>query len=178
VRGEADLAIRLRPLARAGGQRDLVTLASLDQGLAGFATRAYALTLPRGFTIADVAWIAWPAALDQVPPNPQLAARIPGFRPVFASDDFLVQLRAAEAGVGAIILGRFEHRFALPTPLVELDLDLGPFRSTIELVCARSALQIPRVKAVADLLATELGRVRTSSRASRSGRRGRPSASL
>jgi hypothetical protein len=39
------------------------------------------------------------------------SGRIPGFRPVFAADDFLVQLRAAEAGIGAIILSSFRSRF-------------------------------------------------------------------
>ena len=88
-------------------------------------------------------------------PNPQLAALIPGFSPVFTSDDYLVQLRAAEVGIGAFFLGRARHRFSRST-LVELDLDLGELRSAIHLVSARSALAIPRVRAVADLLAKEI----------------------
>jgi DNA-binding transcriptional LysR family regulator len=73
-----------------------------------------------------------------------------------ASDDFLVQLRAAEAGVGAIILGDGRSRRALPSPLVPLDLDFGKLTSTTYLVCARSSLDIPRVRAVADLLVADL----------------------
>jgi DNA-binding transcriptional LysR family regulator len=80
---------------------------------------------------------------------------IPNFAPSFASDDFLVQLRAAEAGMGAMFLGRARHRFTTST-LVELDVDLGPLRRSLHLVCAKTALDIPRVRAVADLLAAEM----------------------
>jgi DNA-binding transcriptional LysR family regulator len=155
ARREADLGIRAAPLDRPS-QRDLVTLARVEFGVAAYATRDYAAKLPRGYTIADVGWIAWAPPLDHVPPNPQLAAWIPGFRPVFASDDYLVQLRAAEAGVGAVLLGRFRSKRALPSPLVELKLDLGKVTSTLHLVCARSSLSIARVRAVAELLALEL----------------------
>lgn len=157
ARREADLGVRMEPLDRPAAQRDLVTLASVEFGVAAFATREYAASLRRGYGLADVGWIGWAPPLENLVPNPQLAARIPGFRPVFASDDFLVQLRAAEAGVGAMLLGRYRSRRALPTALVEMKLDLGKLRSSLHLVCARSSLSIPRVRAVADLLAAELG---------------------
>jgi DNA-binding transcriptional LysR family regulator len=156
ARREADLGIRMQPLDRPSTQRDLVTLASAEFGVAAFATREYAAALPRGYGVADVGWIGWAPPLENLAPNPQLAAIIPGFRPVFASDDYLVQLRAAEAGVGAMLLGRFRSRRALPTSLVEMKLDLGKLRSSMHLVCARASLAIPRVRAVADLLAAEL----------------------
>ena len=108
------------------------------------------------YDFADVDWIGWPPPFEQLAPNPQLAAKIPGFRPVFAADDFLVQLRAAEAGIGAIILSGFRSRYEPPRALVPLALSFGAMTSTHELVCARGALVIPRVKAVADLLAKEL----------------------
>lgn len=161
ARREADLALRMqRPVGR-----ELVTLASLRYPVAAFASGGYAASLPRGYGLADVGWVAWAPPLDHLPPGPQLAARIPGFRPAFAADDFLVQLRAAEAGVGAIVLGRVRHRLSMPTPLVELALDLGPLQGELHLVAARSALAIPRVKAVADLLARELGQAETGPRA-------------
>jgi DNA-binding transcriptional LysR family regulator len=155
-RREADLAVRLKPIGRPGTQRDLVTLASVEQEVVAFAARELIAKLPRGYAIADVGWVGWPPPLEHLPPNPQLAMRIPGFRPVFASDDFLVQLRAAEAGVGAIVLGRHRGRLSLPSPLVELKLDLGKLVSSLQLVCAKSSLSIPRVRAVADLLALEM----------------------
>jgi DNA-binding transcriptional LysR family regulator len=156
ARGEADLGLRVERLDRAAMQRDLVTVASVEYEVGVFATPGYIEALPRGYGPADVGWIGWAPPLEHLPPNPQLAARIPGFRPVFASDDFLVQLRAAEAGVGALPLGRIRSPRAVPTTLVEMKLDLGPIVSSMHLVCARSSLAIPRVRAVADLLADEL----------------------
>lgn len=151
-RREADLALRMA----APTQRDLVTLAKLDLEVAVFASESYARTLPKGYGPADVAWIGWAPPLDHMSPNPELAALIPGFTPTFTSDDFLVQLRAAEAGLGAIFLGRTRHRFSMQTSLVELDLDLGELRRSLHLVCAKSALSIPRVRAVGELLAEEI----------------------
>src|SRR5437868_2915855 len=114
-RREADLGIRMQLADAPPVSRDLVTLASVDFGVAAYSTREYAASLPRGYGLGDVGWIAWAPPMDRLPPNPQLAARIPGFRPVFASDDYLVQLRAAEAGAGAVVLGRYRSRRALPT---------------------------------------------------------------
>ncbi|HEX4446060.1 MAG TPA: LysR family transcriptional regulator [Polyangiaceae bacterium] len=156
VRREADLALRLQPLDRPSTQRDLVCLATNEHPVAAFATPEYIAKLPPGYGVRDVGWIGWAPPLEHVSPNPQLAALVPGFAPVFASDDYIVQFRAAEAGVGAILFGRFRSRFAMPTPLVELALSFGKLTSTLHLVSARSSLTIARVKAVADLLAREL----------------------
>jgi DNA-binding transcriptional LysR family regulator len=156
ARGEADLALRLRP----GASRDLAVLGSLTTPNAAVAARSYVERLPRKATLKDIDWIGWAPPFEDVTPNPQLAALIPDFRPVFASDDYLVQWRACEAGLGAMVRAHAPHRFALPTTVVPLDLDLGPHASsTLHLVCARSALAVPRVRAVADLLLAELDRV-------------------
>jgi len=156
VRGEADLAIRLASTSRRATARDLVTLASVQQPIAAYATAKYAASLPTGYGLGDIAWIGWPPPLDEMPPNPQLAARIPGFAPAFAADDFLVQLRAAESGVGAIILGTLDP----PRALVPLAVDFGKLTSTHELVGTRSSLAVPRVATIAKLLANELGKRR------------------
>ncbi len=150
ARREADLALRL-----GSGSRDLVTLASLEQHVAAFGSKAYAATLPKHPSIADVAWIGWAPPLDHLAPNPELAKRIPGFRPVFASDDFLVQLRAAEAGIGAVFLARERHSFST-SALVPLPVDVGHFTRQLHLVCAKSALDVPRIRAVAERLADAL----------------------
>ena len=155
-RREADLALRFESPGRPPSAHELQVLATLEQGVAAYATPEYIKRLPRGYGIADISWVGWAPPLENTPPNPQLAALIPGFQPVFASDDFIVQLRAAEAGVGGIILGRIRSRLALPTPLEDLKLDLGKRTSRLQLVCARSSLTIPRVRAVADVLAAEL----------------------
>jgi DNA-binding transcriptional LysR family regulator len=165
TRQDADLALRVQPLSRPDARRALVAVATIEHGVAAYATPAYARTLPRGYGFADVAWIAWPRSHAHLAPNPQLAARIPGFRPAFASDDFLVQLRAAEAGVGAIFLGTLRSPRAPATALAPLDLDTGALRSTSHLISTRAALAIPRVRAVADLLAAELTAAGKASRA-------------
>lgn len=152
VRREADLALRAsKPVTR-----DLVTLASVEEPVAAFASRAYVKSLPPSPSLADIDWIAWPASHAEVPPNPQLAARIPDFSPAFTADDFLVQMRAAELGAGAVVLSSRTSRIAGKSALVPLPIALGPMKVGIYLVCARSALAVPRVRAVADLLTAEL----------------------
>src|SRR5258705_10602750 len=93
---------------------------------------------------------------EQLAPNPQLAAVIPGFAPAFGWDDYLVQLRAAELGAGAIALTRFRYRLDPPSALRELALDLRAPPARTHLVAGRASLAIPRIRAVADLLAQEL----------------------
>ena len=152
ARREADLALRfeLPP------QRDVVAVAALRLEVAAFASARYRATLKRGYRIEDLRWIAWAPPLDDTQPTQLLKKRIPGFEPAFTSDDFLVQVRAAEEGVGAIILGRFAHRFTRNRALRELALDLGVPPAQLHLVASRGALEIPRVRAVADLLSAEL----------------------
>ncbi len=165
-RREADLAVRTTKPT----QRDLEVVASLDLVAVAYGSREYAAKLPRKAKVKDVDWIGWAPPLDHLSPNPELARMIPGFRPVFASDDFLVQQRACEEGLGGLFLGRVKHRFSRDTGLVELDLDLPPIPAGIHLVAAKSALAIPRVRAVADRLAAELARADTRPPAA-SGRR-------
>ncbi|MFO0673657.1 MAG: LysR family transcriptional regulator [Polyangiaceae bacterium] len=161
-RREADLALRMGT-----APRELVTVAQLEHGVGVFAAPAYAKRLPRKPRLADIDWIAWAAPLDHLSPNPELARLVPGFRPAFASDDFLVQLAATAAGLGAMFLGRVRHRYSR-SELVELDVDVGPLQRTLSLVCAKSALDIPRVRAVADALAEELTHAAKLSRRQRS----------
>jgi DNA-binding transcriptional LysR family regulator len=107
--------------------------------------------------------VAWAPPFEDLPPNPQLAELAPGHVPAFTSDQILVQLAAAEAGAGAIVLPRLRHRFSRRSELVPLDLDLGPFaRGALHLVAARSGLDIPRVRLVAALVEAELRRVETT----------------
>lgn len=156
-RREADLALRLqRP-----GQRDLVQLGKLSIVAGAFATHDYIDRLPRGYGVAEIDWIAWAPPFDHLPPTPQLRELIPDFKPAFTADDYLVQLEAAEAGVGAMFLGRVRHPWMLPTGLVELPLPIPLPRSELFLVASRSALEIPRVKAVAERLSREMKRAQT-----------------
>lgn len=153
ARREADLALR----TRAPTQRDLLTVASLSHANDAFVAPRYRARLPEHPTLAQLDWIAWAPPFEQLSPNRELAAMLPGFRPAFASDDFIVQRRAAEEGVGALFLGLVQHRFSRRSELVPLGLELGEHgRSSLHVVCAKSALGVPRVRAVAELLAEEL----------------------
>jgi DNA-binding transcriptional LysR family regulator len=152
-RGEADLALRTKPANLA----DLVTVASFEHSNAIFGAKDYVTRLPRRWSPADLAWICWAPPYQDLAPNPQLAELVPGFVPAFTSDSYLVQRQAAEAGLGVMALGDWRHRFARPTALVPLKFDLGPHaRSSTHLVCAKSALDIPRVRLVADALTEAL----------------------
>jgi DNA-binding transcriptional LysR family regulator len=152
-RREADLALR----TRAPTQRDLVCVATLTHDNDAFVSPSYRKRLPKKPTLAEIDWIAWAPPFEQLPPNRELAALIPGFKPAFAADDYIVQRRAAEEGVGAIFLGKVRHRFSRATQLVALGLELGEHaRGALHLVCAKSALGVPRVRTVAEMIAGEL----------------------
>lgn len=152
-RREADLALRMaRP-----DQKELVVLATRELLARPYVTPALARRLGKRPKPAAVPWLGWAPPLDDTPPDPILKKRIPGWLPVFASDDFLVQFAAAEAGLGALFLSDLVHRFSKPSPLVPLAVEgLEPVRAAIHLVAAKSALQIPKVKVVADRLAEAL----------------------
>ena len=149
ARREADLALR----RRANSARDLVTLRTFEVENGVFASPAYAKRLPSRPTFSDIDWIAWPRHLEEIPPNPQLRAVIPEFEPAFASDDYTVQLRACLEGAGAMILAAVEHPGSQLRSLCSVDVDLGEHRfGQMHLVAAKSALLVPRVRAVADAL--------------------------
>jgi DNA-binding transcriptional LysR family regulator len=157
ARGEADLALRLR---RPQG-KDLEVIAEVEYQNAAWVSTALAKKLPKRPRPRDVPWIGWAPPFEDLPPQPMLESLIPGFVPAFTSDNFLVNLAAAEAGAGAIVLGRVTHRFSRARGIVPLDLDLGPAkRGVLCLVCAKSALDIPRVRLVADLLQEQVNGIR------------------
>jgi DNA-binding transcriptional LysR family regulator len=153
ARGEADLALR----PRAPQNADLTLVHTLHLDNAVFVSRELKARLPKKPKPSELPWVAWSKPYDLVPPNPQLEAMIPNFEPAFTADHYLVMLAAAHAGVGAIVLARVHHRFSRDSPLVPLDLDLGPHaRSELHLVAPKSALDIPRVRRVAELIVSEL----------------------
>lgn len=158
-RGEADLALRTKSTRHA----DLTRVYTLEVETGVFVSKALKATLPKRPTLQDIPWVAWAPPLEAMPPNPQLESLIPNFSPVFTADNFLVLLAAAEAGVGAIALANTPHRFSQQRErhLVPLDIDLGPYKkSQLHLICAKSALDIPRVRKVSELLVEELERAR------------------
>ncbi|MBS2021427.1 MAG: LysR family transcriptional regulator [Deltaproteobacteria bacterium] len=156
ARGEAELALR----PRAPAQPELTEVGRFEHENAIYVARSVAARLPKRPKFTDLPWIAWAPPYTALPPNPQLEEAIPGFVPMFSSDNFLVNFAAARAGVGAVVLPKLRHRHSPPHGLVPLKIDLGPFaRGTAYLVCAKSALDIPRVRQVAQLLMAELSAV-------------------
>jgi DNA-binding transcriptional LysR family regulator len=157
ARGEADLAVRLR---RPQG-KDFEVLVEAEYENAAWVSSALAKRLPKNPRPREVPWVGWAPPFEDLPPQPLLESMIPGFAPAFTSDNFLVNLAAAEAGAGAIVLPRVTHRFSRGRGLVPLNLDLGAARhGMVCLVCAKSALEIPRVRLVADLLREQLASIR------------------
>jgi len=152
-RREADIAMR----TRAPTQRDLSVVHTFTHMNDAFVSKSYAAKLPKKPSMRDIDFIAWAPPFESFAPNPQLQQMVPGFRPAFASDDYIVQLRAAEAGVGAIFMQKVRHRFNRESHLVPLGLELGPHaKSSFHVVCAKSALGVARIRAIAELVAAEL----------------------
>lgn len=155
LRGEADLALRFD----SPGSSELEVVGAFTTRARVMVSKAYAARLPKRPKLAELDWIAWAPPYEDLPPTRQLKALIPDFRPAFTSDNFLVQWRACEAGLGALVLGELRHRFSLPHSLVPLDVDLGPHATaTHYVVCAKRSLAVPRVRVVADLIVAELKR--------------------
>jgi DNA-binding transcriptional LysR family regulator len=150
ARGDADLAIR----SRAPSEHDLAGLAEIKVRAAAYVAKSYARRLPRKVTLADLDWIAWAPPHEQTTPNPQLSAMLgERFRPVFTSNDYLVQLAALEAGVGAMLLGDRYHRLSRIGDLHRLPLDLGPAAAvTFHLVAAKRMVEVPRIRSVVEAI--------------------------
>jgi DNA-binding transcriptional LysR family regulator len=152
-RGEADLAVRLRPPR----DNDLVCLKEMKVEVGVFAAESYARKLPAKYGMADLDWIAWAPPYTELAPNPQLAAAIEGFAPVFTSNDYLVQLAALEAGVGCMVFGRPLPKQARSRSLRQLDVSLGSHaHASFYLVGAKRLIEAPRIKKVAELLKSYL----------------------
>lgn len=155
ARHEADLAIRTKkPM-----EQDLMWLAEIRSPAIAYARKSYVASLPAKPKLSDVDWITWAPPFDRLPPRPQLEKMIDGFVPVFTSDSYLIQWRAAEAGVGAMFLGPSEHRFARKSLLVPLPFDFD-YVGSMYLVCAKTMLLVPRVRAVIDLVLEEFRAVK------------------
>lgn len=149
ARGEADIGLR----ARRSTEPALVTLAAFSAPIRPFASAAYLARLdapPRH--VSDVDWVCWGNERAHIFPRQQLAALIPGFEPVFAANEYMLQVEACEAGMGAMMLPAIHHPIMQDSPLHELELDFGPFQQDFFVVCARSMQHVPRVRAVLDAL--------------------------
>lgn len=156
-RGEADIALRRYP----SDDSDLITVDEVVVPIGVYASRDYARRLPARYDFRDLDWIAWAGEREMLSPNPELAARIPDFRPAFTSDDYSVQVAACQAGVGAMILLKTAHRLKRPGELVELKLELPTsLRAELTIICHKRMADLPKVRIVLDLLRQEFAELR------------------
>lgn len=156
-RGEADIALRRYP----SDDPDLIAVDEVVVPIGVYASRDYAQRLPSKYDFRDLDWIVWAGDREMVSPNPELAARIPDFRPVFTSDDYSVQVAACQAGVGAMILLKTSHRLKRPGELVELKLELpSSLRAELTIVCHKRMTDLPKVRTVVDVLRQEFADLR------------------
>jgi len=154
-RGEADLALRTQKPTDA----DLVCVDEVSSAMRVYATKAYAARLPPRPSFADLDWICWAAPYGDQQVNQELRALIPDFKPAFTSDDYIVQMAACKAGVGAMILPQVLHHYAGLRELgklQELDIDLGPTAvGSLYLVCHKRHRHLPKVQLVIDFIGRE-----------------------
>lgn len=155
--GEADVALRKQP----SDDPDLITVDEVQVPIGAYASRDYARRLPAKYDFGDLDWIAWAGQHEMASPNPELAGRIPDFRPAFTSDDYSVQVAACQAGVGAMILLKTSHRLTCPGGLVELKLELPTaIRAPLTIICHKRMTDLPKVRIVVDLLRREFAELR------------------
>jgi DNA-binding transcriptional LysR family regulator len=156
-RGEADLSLRTEKPTDA----DLVCVDEISSPMRVYTSKAYAERLPQKPGLADLDWICWAAPYDDLRINQELSALIPNFKPVFTSDDYIVQTAACKAGVGAMILPQILHRHAGLRELQELDIELGPDAvGYLYVVCHKRHRRLPKVQLVMDLISREFDALR------------------
>ena len=159
-RGEADLSLRTQK----PGDADLVCMDEVSSAMRVYVSKSYGAKLSPHPSMADLDWICWPTSYDGFRTEQELRALIPNFKPAFTSDDFIVQMAACKAGLGAMILPQAMHRYAglgeLNT-LQELDIDLGPSAvGTLYLVCHKRHRHLPKVRLVMDFIFGEFASLR------------------
>lgn len=159
-RGEADLSLRTQKPTDA----DLVCVDEISSAMRVFTSKTYAVQISSNPGLADLDWISWATPYDELCTNRELSALIPNFKPAFTSDDFIVQIAACKAGVGAMILPQVLHHYAGLQELQKLDIDLGPDAiGSLYLVCHKRHRHIPKVQLVMDFISMEFDSLRQAS---------------
>lgn len=150
ARREADLALRLGIPPEEG-------IASFTFELAPYASREYEARLGAVRDPAEVAWIGWAPPDEGLSANSVLRRRLPDLKLAFSSNDYLIQLRACEVGLGAMLLPT-EASTTEALGLVRLPLEFAPIQRTLVVLAPPSATAIPRVRAVLTPMLDALGR--------------------
>jgi DNA-binding transcriptional LysR family regulator len=157
TRREADLALRtVRPV-----QGDLVVtrLTSVGWVLVGSAELVRELGSLRAWK--DAPWIGWGARLAALGPGKWLETYAPDVEPVVRSDSLMVQIAAANAGVGvALIPEPSAQHYGLPkvklAPALRVAAADWP-KDELFLVTLRALREVPRVRALWELLLQRTG---------------------
>lgn len=146
VRREADLAIRtFRP---ASG--DLI-VKRIFSGPHVVVASQQLLSRTQPERLADLPWIDWDHTAARTPDTVWLEQHVPEARVVLRSTDPTTMLRAAQAGVGALMVA--EPMARATGGLVSVALDVPPMPdAALYLVSHRAVRHIPRVAAVWDFL--------------------------
>ncbi|MBI3478965.1 MAG: LysR family transcriptional regulator [Nitrosomonadales bacterium] len=154
-RGEADLSLRTQKPA----DDDLICVDEISSAMRVYVSKAYAKKLPKHPGLPDLDWIAWSTSYDNLQTNQELRALMPDLKPAFTSDDYIVQMAACKAGLGAMILPQATHRYdglGELKVLQELDIDLGSGAvGTLYLVCHKRHRHLPKVQLVMDFISKE-----------------------
>ncbi len=156
-RGEADLSLRTEKPTDA----DLVCVDEVSSAMRVYANKTYTAQLSPHPRLADLDWICWAAPYEGLQTNQELSAAIPNFKPAFTSDDFIVQMAACKAGLGALILPQGFHHYPNMNELQELDIDLGPTAvGYLYLVCHKRHRYLPKVRLVIEYISREFASLR------------------
>lgn len=157
TRREADLALRtVRPV-----QGDLVVtrLTSVRWVLVASAELARELGTLRAWK--DAPWIGWGARLAALAPAKWLETHAPGVEPAVRSDSLMVQIAAANAGVGVVLIPEpsAQHYGLVPVKLAPALRAAAAEWPTDELflVTLRALREVPRVRALWELLLQRAG---------------------
>lgn len=148
-RGEADIALRTHRVTEPG----LLTLGRLRSTPGLYASADYAAGLAPDATIADLDLICWSDDQGHFQVNRELQRLVPGFKPVFSSDDFNVQLAACVQGLGAMVLfdGIMGHPMLKSLVLLPVKLD-KEYLGEVFVQVHRRLHGLPRIMAVLEQL--------------------------
>jgi DNA-binding transcriptional LysR family regulator len=145
TRGEADLAVRLRPPT--SGDLVVRKLGTIAMGL--YASSRFVERLPAGIRLRDLEVVGFAADVGRVPMSKWLEEHV-ARPPVLTSNHLPTLRRAAQLGLGAAVLGELE---ATLHDLVPVPIEHPPLPEVPWYLVTHAALRaVPRVRAVADFL--------------------------
>ena len=157
-RREADLALRtVKPVH---GDLVVTRLTTVRWVLVASPKVAADLGTLRAFE--DAPWVGWGERLAGAPPARWLATHAKGVEPIVRSDSFRVQLSVVASGVGVALVPEpsVAHYGLVPVKLAAGLRDAAEAwpRDDLHLVTHRALREVPRVRAVWELLMERVGK--------------------